>query len=156
MRTRWLLPLLLIALLAAGCSGDAGPSPTTLAPTSGPSVTVSLPGLLIDVGRLTECLDRGGVEVEVQEEPSFEATAEVQVTVPIESGGVSSVGVFVYDSADDATAARPRLDAALSALGEQPSQQFANVLVEGLDSVSGDSAAQEAVGVLVICLGGAA
>jgi hypothetical protein len=145
--------LFVLALVAAACSGGDGGGPSPSVPTPGP--TVSLPGLVIDVGQFIDCVEGGGIEVNVTEGPRFGATSEVQVSIPSEEG-FTSVGVFVYDSADDATANKTSLDASLTGLGRPTSRQFANVLAAGLDELASDPNAQEALGTVVVCLGGSA
>lgn len=145
--------LCVLVLATAACSGgDAGgPSPTV--PTAGPTLTV--PGLTIDVDQFVDCVEGGGIEVRVTEDPRFGSDSEVQVAIPSEEG-VTNVGVFVYASADDATENKPSLDAELDTFGRPSSRQFANILAAGLDELASDPNAQEALGTVVVCLGGSA
>ena len=142
-----------VVLLAGACAADEPDTQPTSVPTPGPTTTVPDAELEIDLEGFLACLDEGGIDVEPEEDPRFEANAEVQITL-LTSEGPDNVGIFIYDSAEDAEAGKESLDDALRAFDSPPSQQVGNVLISGLLEVVQDPDAQENVGVLLGCLGG--
>ena len=143
--------LLIPALLLAGCSApadDGGPTPAPTSPLPGPTLTVPGLGIEIDVEEFLMCLSDGGIDVEPEDAPRFDATTELRLRFDGEQVE-RVVEIFIYASSDDASAARDDVDAG----SETPPQQVGNVLVTGLFEAVQDPAVAQNAGVVLGCLG---
>lgn len=146
MRRILAVPALLLVLAACTApSGDDGASPE--APTAGPTLTV--PGLEVhvDLEEFLSCLSDGGIDVEPEDDPRHGAAAELELRFEGE-GGERTVEIFLFGSADDASAALTQIRGD----GDGAPQQVGNVVVTGLVEAVQDPDVTSKAGVIVACL----